>query len=226
MKYFIANWKANKNADDALAWSDDFLKLTEKSEKVKNLLERKLIKVIICPPLTLIYPLKERIKRITNICLGCQNFSLYEKGAYTGENPVQSLVGIAEYAIIGHSERRLKFGEDQETVNKKIDLAQKYGIEPIVCISCKKEWDSLKKPVKLVAFEPLEAIGSGNNMPVKKVIDFRQNLKINDGTEFIYGGSVNEKNIPQYALSDRINGFLVGGASLDPLSFFNIIKES
>jgi triosephosphate isomerase len=77
--------------------------------------------------------------------------------------------------------------------------------------------------VKIVAYEPIEAIGTENNESPEKVITFKERIKLPVDNIFLYGGSVNQDNAKSYTQSDKIDGLLVGGSSLDPLSFFKII---
>ncbi len=213
MKYFIANWKANKNLAEVKDWINQFLKVYQ--PKLDST-------IIICPPSPFLTIIKQKINQIQNLKLGAQDISLYEEGAYTGETTAKSLAGLVDYVIIGHSERRKYFNETNETVAKKIALTNKYQIEPILCIRDESDW--LKNSgVKIVAYEPVYAIGTGNNEPVNKVVNLKDKLQLSPNCSYLYGGSVNTNNIKDYVQSDKIDGFLVGGASLDPLSFNEII---
>jgi len=125
MKYFIANWKAEKNLPEAIQWMDKFL-----SFPIGNLEYT----IVICPPHPLLYPLKEKIKNCKNICLGSQDLSMYEQGTYTGEVTAKTLSGLVDYAIIGHSERIKYFSESEQSNTEKVRLAVKYNITPLLCI--------------------------------------------------------------------------------------------
>ena len=214
MKYYVANWKANKNLQQASDWIDQFLKLYQpKSDST----------VIICSALPFLAMIKQKINQISNLKLGAQDISLYEEGSYTGETTAKSLTGLADYVIIGHSERRKNFAENNETLVKKIALANKYQIKPILCIRNENDW--LKNnQVKIVAYEPSYAIGTGDNEPLEKVIELKEKLQLSTDQVYLYGGSVNENNAKNYIQSDKIDGLLVGGASLDPQSFNKIIS--
>lgn len=213
MKYFVANWKANKNLQEALDWIDQFLKIYQPKPEST---------IIICPPSPFLTVIKQKINQIKNLKLGAQNISLYEEGAYTGETTAKSLAGLVDYVIIGHSERRQYFNEDNETVAQKITLAKKYQIAPIFCIRDENDW--LKDSgAKIVAYEPVYAIGTGNNEPLDKVVALKDKLQDFSDCFYLYGGSVNENNAKDYVQSDKIDGLLVGGASLDPQSFNKII---
>lgn len=213
MRYFIANWKANKYLNEALQWIDKFLTSPLRSDHVK---------VVLCPPYPLIIPLKEKIKHTKNVYLGAQDISSFESGSYTGEVTAKSLLGLVDYVIVGHSERRKYFNENYETLFKKTHLAKKYGIEPIFCLRDAK--DQIPDDVKMLAYEPVYSIGTGKNEDLQKTLEVKNKLNLKESMVFLYGGSVNKNNASSYLDSPEIDGFLVGGASLDPTEFFKIIK--
>ena len=213
MKYFVANWKANKNLKEAKEWLNEFLKLYQPQENKM---------VIICPPFPLLTELRDKIYKVKNLKLGSQDLSSFEEGPYTGEVTAKTLQGIVDYALVGHSERRKYFKESSEIISKKIVFAKKYQIEPILCLSQENDWQD-NNLVKIVVYEPIEAIGSGNNESPEKVIAFKEKIKLSVDNIYLYGGSVNQDNAKSYTQSDKIDGLLVGGSSLDPLSFFKII---
>ncbi|OGK25457.1 hypothetical protein A2954_07695 [Candidatus Roizmanbacteria bacterium RIFCSPLOWO2_01_FULL_37_12] len=223
MRYFIANWKANKNLNEALGWIDKFLSLELFDDHKK---------IVICPPTPLIYPLKEKIKGKKNICLGSQDISVFEEGTFTGEVTAKTLSGLIDYAIIGHSERLKNFFESDDTNYKKIRSALKYNINPLLCV--RDENIKIPPGVKHIVYEPPWAISKGLEdsldttieVTPEKAIAVRKTLNIADGAYFIYGGSVNPNNIKEYSKFPQIDGVLVGGASLDPEVFSQIINLS
>ena len=220
MKYFIANWKANKNLDETKQWADQFLKIYQPNNEKT---------VIICPPFPFIPLLDQAFSHLKNIKVGAQDLSVFESGTYTGEVTAKSLKGLVDYVIIGHSERRKNFHETQDIINRKINLAKKYQIEPIFCFGDDKEWTD--PPVKFVTYEPPWAISKGYQDSMKTVIEekpetvveVKKKLNIPPDKCFIYGGSVNLNNISHYLRYDQIDGFLVGGASLNPSTFYEIV---
>lgn len=216
MKYFIANWKANKNLKDAKEWADIFIK--------KANIGNKNLTVIICPPYPLIFSLNEKFKNIKNIFIGSQDVSMYEEGSYTGETSAKTMVGITTYGIIGHSERRKYFSETNNILFKKYEMTKKYEIEPIFCV--RDEKDPIPESARFIAYEPVYAIGSGINEPAEKTVEMKKKLKIKKNNIFIYGGSVNEKNAIDYLHTNEIDGFLVGKVSLDPNRFADLVNLS
>ena len=221
MKYFIANWKADKNLTEASQWIDKFLSFPIDNQEYT---------IVICPPYPLLYPLKEKINNRKNIRLGSQDLSKYEQGTYTGEVTAKTLQGLVDYAIIGHSERINYFSESDQSNREKIRLALKYNIIPLLCIQ--DENSRIIPEVNFIVYEPPWAISKGLADSLKttieqtpeEVVKTRHKLKIIKEKIFIYGGSVNPGNIKEYSRSPEIDGVLVGGASLDPEIFYQIIQ--
>lgn len=214
MKYIIGNWKANKNKAQAKAWIGEFLELS-----LENFQDK--VAIIVCPP----YPfltLAHKAFKDTPIQLGSQDISFFHAGSYTGEVAANTLADLVSYCIIGHSERRRYFKETDATVAQKTANVRDFEIEPIVCV--RGISDQIPKNVKIIAYEPVHAIGTGNNESVKKILEVKKCLHLDPDTIFIYGGSVIPDNSEEYLGSDEIDGVLLGGASLDPKKFYKIIK--
>ncbi len=171
-KVIAGNWKMNMLPNEAISFIEE---LTPLVKETKN-------EVILCVPYTDLFYTLLHVQG-TNIKVGAQNLHWEEKGAYTGEvsAPMLKSIGV-EYVIIGHSERRQYFAETDETVNKKIKSALKYGLKPIVCVGesleqrengttekiisnqIQKAFDEI--PVEelnkiIIAYEPIWAIGTG-----------------------------------------------------------------
>ncbi len=215
MKYFIANWKANKNLDEANQWADTFIKQPSITEKAL---------VVVAPPFPLIFPVKTKLAQQPAIRLSAQDISLYDNGSYTGEVTAGSLKGLVDYVIIGHNERKQYFNENSDLLFKKTGQAIKNGLRPIFCV--RNEQDAIPPGVDIVAYEPVAAVGTGDNESVENVLKMKTKLKLPAGCIFIYGGSVDENNVTAYLRSDQIDGLLVGKASLDPDGFYRIIKQA
>lgn len=197
--------------------------------------------VVVCPPFVYLPLLK-------GLSLGAQDVYFEERGAYTGEVSAQMLKDLGvEYVIIGHSERRKYFGEIDEFVNKKVKASLEAGLKVIFCIGeTAEERDTGKKNEVLerqlkkgldgfdnleninIAYEPVWAIGTGNNCSVeetKESVEFIRNF-VKQDTRILYGGSVKSENSGDYIKKSGANGLLVGGASLDPEEFVKIIKSA
>ena len=237
--YFIANWKmfGGINSLNSLDKVIKFLK----SFKKKNLL-----KVIYCPPNTLINPMSNKLKN-TMIYVGSQNCHENENfGPSTGSVNSKMLKSVgASYVIIGHSEVRQR-GETNNLINKKIKVAIKSGLKIIFCVgeTLKEKKGKLTKKVLskqinlglnkiknkkgiLIAYEPVWSIGSGRvpkPLELFQIINFIK--KKNRNIKVLYGGSVNSKNIDQLNSINNIDGYLIGGASQDSKKFIDIIKKT
>ncbi|MBK3331561.1 triose-phosphate isomerase [Persephonella atlantica] len=252
MSYLVAaNWKMNKTVGETLEYLDLFL------PSVKDLTK---IEIMIAPPFTALSSASVRLDAARkegeyNVKLGAQNMYYEEKGAFTGEvSPLMLSELEVDYVIIGHSERRHKFGEKDSLINKKVISAVEHGIRPILCVGETLEEREQGKTLSVVerqirnglagverdmiyidiAYEPVWAIGTGVNATpeqAQEVHRFIRSLineisKGNDGkTRILYGGSVNEKNARELIKEKNIDGFLVGTASLDPERFYKIITE-
>ncbi len=122
--FIVANWKENKSNHEAA----EFIR------RLKQIMgDLKGAEVVICPAYVSIITAFD-CTRDCNLKIGSQDVSVHEQGAYTGEVSALMLRDFCQYSIIGHSERRKHFQERNEIVNKKVQLAIKYGIRPILCI--------------------------------------------------------------------------------------------
>ena len=212
---------------------------------VKKFKKNKL-KIIYCPPATLLNPLSEKLKS-SSIQIGAQNCHESDNyGAFTGHinsNMIKS-VG-AKYVILGHSENR-QMGENDNVINKKIKSSIKSGLKVIFCIGetlTEKRKKITKKILSrqisiglkkirnkkniIIAYEPVWSIGSGlipKNSEVIEIIKFiKKKVK---GINVLYGGSVNPKNINVLKKINNVDGFLIGGASQRSNNFIDIIKKT
>eukprot|EP01055_Gregarina_sp_Pseudo9_P002199 Gregarina_sp_Pseudo_9__2198@NODE_2541_length_961_cov_1126_826464_g2332_i0_p1_GENE_NODE_2541_length_961_cov_1126_826464_g2332_i0NODE_2541_length_961_cov_1126_826464_g2332_i0_p1_ORF_typecomplete_len287_score61_88TIM/PF00121_18/1_8e94CutC/PF03932_14/0_0021NAPRTase/PF04095_16/0_081_NODE_2541_length_961_cov_1126_826464_g2332_i0105863 len=188
-----------------------------------------------------------------NIIVGCQNVSKTGNGAYTGEVSVDILKDMKiDWTLVGHSERRTLYGEEDAIVGDKVAICEQAGIHPVVCIGetleeresgktmdvCKRQLDAVIPKVKtwskvVIAYEPVWAIGTGKVATKEQAQEVHQHIReyiekkvekgVAESIRIVYGGSVNEKNCEELAKMADIDGFLVGGASLKP-SFTTIMK--
>jgi triosephosphate isomerase len=228
----VANWKLNPETKEEAKDIFDKIKAGVKGLKAE---------VVICPPFVYLALLK-------GLTLGAENVFYEEKGAFTGEISPIMVKGLGvRYAIIGHSERRKYFGETNETVNKKIKKAIEDGLKIIFCIGetaeerdAGKKNEVLEEQIKIglngvenlenvnVAYEPVWAIGTGNNCSVEETKESFNFIRkfVKPGTRILYGGSVKSENSGAYIKEAGANGLLVGGASLNPEEFVKIVKSA
>lgn len=243
-KLIIGNWKCNPlKTSEALKIFNKIKKTAEASDFANT---------IICAPNIF---LKDLLVIKSKIKIGAQNCSAAEQGAYTGEVSAKMLKKIGcNYVIIGHSERRNLNRETDQEINQKLILALKNNLIPIFCLGENKKqrfdkstFDVLKKQFQegtvkipesglkkiIFAYEPIWSIGSGNFADPKLIKEVKiflldlmrkKNKKIE--MKIIYGGSVNSKNVSDYFSKAKMDGVLVGGASLNPIEFSKIIDKA
>jgi triosephosphate isomerase len=236
--YFIANWKMFGNLQ-SLNSVNKVASFVKKFKKNK-------IKLVYCPPATLINSLSKKLK-LSSIDVGAQNCHQGETyGAYTGHMNSYMLKNAgAKYIILGHSENR-QTGENNKLINLKIKNSIKSGLKIIFCIgetlSQKRKKNTKKvlsqqiiqglKNIKnkkniIIAYEPVWAIGSGITPKNSEIFDIVKLIKNKvKGSKVLYGGSVNSKNINLLKKIDNVDGFLVGGASQNSNNFIDIIKKT
>lgn len=217
-KLIVANWKANKNIEEAQQWAEEFMTAEKRNNR----------HYVVCPP----YPLIPFLLDITehDIDLGVQDISPFGAGAYTGEvAPFNlQLLGI-KYAIVGHSERRRYFQETSNTTAQKITQALDFDITPIVCV----DRDQIEEQAQLlsaeersqviVAYEPIHAISTfgGHQDPIDLTLKAIAQIRsaFGENTTVLYGGSVDPDSSIIYLNEDSIDGVLVGNASLEADKF-------
>lgn len=211
----IANLKANKTWDEMITWLDH---VGPKAEKSKGT-------VIVCPTSPFLESTAQKIKDSDyHLKLGAQDVSQFEQGSYTGEFAASQIATLCQYVIIGHSERRQNFDEDDDVLGKKVKNTLAASLAPIFCIQ--DENTHIPEGVKIVAYEPIFAIGTGNPDTPQNAQEIAQKLKARGNYTVIYGGSVTDENVAGFLKEDLIEGVLVGNASLDPQEFTTIIDSA
>ncbi len=237
-----ANWKMHKNPMRTTSFFANFLPAIEHSDNCES---------VICPPLL---DVQNAVTAAcgTRVRIGAQNLYWENEGAFTGEVSGDMIKASGcSHVIVGHSERRHYFGETNETVLKKTVAALKAGLTPIVCVG---EREKKNVEVKLteefrdgiaglsdeqfagivIGYEPLWAIGEGTTATPQVAADAHRFLRALAQTRFgaeaankiriIYGGSIKADNAKSLMEQPEIDGFLVGGASLDPVSFAALVN--
>jgi triosephosphate isomerase len=242
----IGNWKLHLTIPEATVLIE---KLKKELKTVKN------TEIVVCPNFLDIYPASKEVQN-SNISLGAQDVFYEEQGAYTGEVSPVALSHFVKYVIVGHSERRIHFGETDKVVARKAEAAFANGIIPIICVgeTLHENQDGLSRVVVMnqvetgvshltaeevgqcvIAYEPVWAIGTGKvckPADAEKMITNIRNLikaiygeKASEAVRIVYGGSVNDETVGKFASSKKIDGFLVGSASVDDERFSAIVNE-
>lgn len=217
--FIIANWKSNKTILQAEEWFR-----TINNSPVTFGKEEKT--VIVCAPFTLLPKVKElTVNCKLSIVVGVQNISPFEEGAYTGEVSAKQIKEFADYVIIGHSERRKNFLENDEMLFKKVELANKCGLIPIFCVQGIET--KIPSNITMIAYEPINAIGTGHPDTAENAQEVASFFKKTYNVQCVlYGGSVTSKNVKEFTQMSNIDGVLVGGASLDAQEFYTIIQNA
>jgi triosephosphate isomerase len=240
MKIIAANWKLHKNPTQTANYFKDFL---SKYKSTKNR------SVVFFVPATSLERAAQSLQT-SELQVGAQNCFWELSGAFTGEVSALACQEIgATWVLLGHSERRSLFFETSEMISKKLKVVQQLALTPLVCIGeTLQERDSgqtfavLKKqldqslhgaPSKTlhVAYEPVWAIGTGRIASPQQVQEthlfLRESLNAMgfEGSRILYGGSVKADNSKELLSLPHVDGFLVGGASLEVESFLKIVES-
>ena len=240
------NWKMHKTLDEALALARGV------REGVKDIHN---VETVVCPPSVSLLAVAGALAH-SNVGVGAQNVFYEEQGAFTGEVAPGMLEGMAQYCIIGHSERRNIFGESDAWVNKKAHALLAHGITPIICVGESLEQNQagetdafVRAQVEaalagltadqvaslVIAYEPIWAIGTGltaTPADANRVIGVTIRGAVADlydeataqAVRIQYGGSTKPGNIESFMQQPDIDGALVGGASLTPESFVEMVR--
>jgi triosephosphate isomerase (TIM) len=237
------NWKMNNSISESLALVDAMLPRLQSFSSVER---------IVCPPFTSLPAISARLRE-TDILVGAQNLHPEPKGAFTGEISPLMLEGLATYVILGHSERRQYFGEDDALVNRKVKAALANGLAPIVCVGetlsqneagetdavvsrqVKAALDGVEHASAIViAYEPIWAIGTGRAATaeganatiglMRRAVGEVAGSAVAEGVQIQYGGSVTPDNFGAFIAQPEIDGALVGGASLRADQFVEIVR--
>jgi triosephosphate isomerase (TIM) len=238
-----ANWKMNLGPSKARAFIASFLaRYSPRADRT----------VMLFPPALSLATVRDALADRRDVLLGVQNIHFEDKGAYTGESsaPMAADAG-ASVVLVGHSERRHVFGEQDETTALKCAAALRAGLAPMLCIGETLEereanrtesvvlrqleagvekLDVAQRASILVAYEPVWAIGTGRTATpddaaaVHSVLhDALGTLAAGAGVPVLYGGSVTAANASALLAAKGVDGLLVGGASLEPESWTSIV---
>jgi len=241
------NWKMFKTTGEATDYAVRFL------EEVKDVTD---LDIILCAPFTALYPLKDELEEsivhlgAQNMAWADQGAYTGEISAQ------MLLDVACTYVILGHSERREMFGETDEEINKKVSKALAVGLTPIVCcgenLNLREEGKAVERVQGqvsralaglstedlskiIVAYEPIWAIGTGKTASSKDAQEMCASIRATltglmglaaEKVPILYGGSVKADNIAELMTEPDVDGALVGGASLDPVSFANLILNA
>ena len=199
------------------------------------------VDVAVCPPFVSLQAAVLALSG-TEIAVAAQNVHWEESGAFTGEVSPGMLREIGVYgAIVGHSERRLYFGETDEGVARRVAAALEAGLFVIACVGELEEErergeteDVLRRQASVleahenlvVAYEPVWAIGTGKTATPEIAQEAHAFVKSILDVPVLYGGSVKPENAEELLAQPDVDGALVGGASLEVESFASICEAA
>ena len=215
-KYIVGNWKMTLNKKDSLKLAEDIRSIEKKDN----------VSIEIAPTYLYLQDIIE-ILNDTDVSVISQNFDYESLGSFTGGISLTQLeeIGLSK-TILGHSERRSKFNESNEMVDKKLEIVLNSNFDVIYCFDSYEQipFDLIKNNLNsnsklTLAYEPTWAIGTGKTATVEhieeihsKVSSNLESLNIRD-IPILYGGSVNPANSNQIIHANNVDGVLVGGAS-------------
>ena len=237
-KWVMANWKMNGSKEMVDGYISEL-----QQHSWDNQLE-----LVIFPPMIYLQQFMGK-----NLHVGAQNVSSESSGAFTGEVSARMLKELdCDYVLVGHSERRQNFKEDNAIIAKKFHIVKEHGMMPVICIGetlkeyqlgktrdvLKLQLECLNKDADfsfkecIIAYEPAWAIGSGltpTRHEIAQVFEDIQNILYELKSAFLdvpmlYGGSVNEINIQMIDSIENCSGVLIGGASLKVKQLLEILK--
>lgn len=239
----IANWKLNGGIDLICTSVASFIGKHFEAD------------IVVCPPYLYMRDMLTFLQ-YSELRIGSQNVSRYESGAYTGETSAQMLKQAGcSLCIIGHSERRAMFAENNLGCSIKVQTALNYDLLPVLCIGETGEERSQNRTTEVlltqlrecldkvqldgkdicIAYEPVWAIGTGLAATPEMVQEVHSFIRhelvqlygeaVAEDIRIVYGGSVNKTNASELLKQPDIDGLLVGGASLDPGHFLAICEQ-
>ncbi len=239
MKYIFGNWKMNHTSTTVRQFIAEFKRQKLPQDTVFG----------IAVPFPYV---KEISKKLHKKCkIGAQNVSFASKGAFTGEVSAEMLADCgATFCLVGHSERRQLLGVTDQQINQQLLQLKSFNITPILCVGengdeyqDNKTEEVLARQLQeglkglkyaevagmIVAYEPVWAIGTGRTATLKNIkrnLNFIRKTLVKllgkNDIKILYGGSVNEANAEELLSDAAVDGALVGGASLNAVSFINI----
>jgi len=220
----IANWKMNPTS---LRQAKALFSAAAKIARTGN------AEVVVCPPYLYLAALRQITKKVA---LGAQDCSWKDTGALTGEVSAMQLKDIGcKYVIIGHSERKKYLAETLKMTQMKVEAALRAGLSVFLCVENVRELQLIMKKTKsfkniLVVFEPSSAISTqgGKRVAAEDIAVMVQAMKkiVGKNIPVLYGGNVDAKSITAIMRVGKVQGVLVGAASLEPKKFSTLVKNA
>ncbi|MFQ5718442.1 MAG: triose-phosphate isomerase [Acidobacteriota bacterium] len=231
----VANWKMNLDGRVA----EDLARAIVASPAVGD----RSVEVLLAPP----FPYLERVAAVvrgTQVGVAGQDLHWEEAGPFTGAVSGSMLADTgATHVLVGHSERRERFGDDDEAVKRKHQAARRAGLDPILCVGeslASRDAGQATNVVlaqidavapgtpTIIAYEPIWAIGTGRVATITQAAEIHAAIRrhLGAGARVLYGGSVTPDNAGSLLSEPEIDGILVGSASLAATSFLDILAAA
>ncbi|MBE0511167.1 MAG: triose-phosphate isomerase [Chromatiales bacterium] len=246
-KLVAGNWKMNGSRASIKALLDGIKQGIATVESAE---------VAVCPPYVYLADVEAQLQG-TPVVWGAQNLSTEASGAFTGEIASSMLQDFhCKYVIVGHSERRSLYGEDDAMVASKFAVARAAGLKPILCVgeSLDEREGGVTEAVVarqldavialegvaaladgVIAYEPVWAIGTGKTASPEQAQEVHQFIRqriaeqdaaVAEKVQILYGGSMNAANAAELLTQADIDGGLIGGASLKSEDFLTICRAA
>jgi len=238
-KIVAGNWKMNLDYSEGLSLFSEIINMFKDEATGKQ-------QAVICSPFIHLHSLAQLVKGYTNVGVGAQNAHQAESGAYTGEISAKMIKSVgAEYVILGHSERRQYFGETNQLLAAKTDIALKNDLKPIFCIGetlqereAEEHFSIIKSQLvegvfhldetdfaKLViAYEPVWAIGTGVTASSDQAQEIHAFIRIEIAAKYGQEIAANTTILYGGSCNPKNAPELIGGASLKSRDFIDIVK--
>lgn len=246
-RVIVGNWKMNLNIRESEVLVS----------RLKTNITKPTASVVLCPTFVSLSSVSNIVKSYgdATYSVGAQNIFEQDEGPFTGEVSGAIIKDLVDYCIVGHSERRIVFGERDEQIAKKLAACIRNKITPILCVgenihqrqeglAKRTIMDQLEEDLSeiipsevkniLIAYEPVWAIGTGQNasvydveeifMEIQKYLSNKYGDAIAPKVRILYGGSVKADNAKTYLDISMCDGLLVGGASLNYKEFAKICQ--
>ena len=223
-KIVLANWKASLSPAAAAKWLDVFANQYRPSP---------LLRVVLAVPFLVLADLQGRCRALPGVALAAQDVSPFPQGGYTGATPADWLIGLVDYVLVGHRERRRYFHETNQDAANKVSEALAAELQPILCVSraglasqlAALEGADLDKIIlgcTADEAEELEVTRSAAGV----ADDARHFVRLSGGRPVLFGGGVNSGNVPGLIALPEIAGVMVAGGCLDPGAFVRLLQNA
>jgi triosephosphate isomerase len=221
-RFIVANWKSHKTLSQAEMWLETFCRLHRANPRLQ---------IILAPPAIYLAPLNQLLdkKQVSNIYLAIQDVSPFPFGSYTGAIAADMLHGMAEYAIIGHSERRRYFHETHQEIANKATEAILAEIKPILCVDqpyARSQIAAIDEKLLsklIIGYGPVEVAGLDVPQETEKIRAVVKEIhEIVPDSPILYGGSINSSNVADIVKIEGVSGLMMGSACLEASVFADI----